>query len=148
MMYRYIEVRQVEEKLKYLISLMLEHQATDVHFTLQRDVLSIQIRGLHGMQTIADSIFDKAFFQYLKYFSDLELANAKESQSGRFTMDFDQKEFYFRFSIITTFQMQTGVLRILNNHSIQKLEQLTFQKEWISVFKKWSHQRTGLILFC
>lgn len=138
----------MEEKLKYLISLMLEQHATDIHFVLQNDVLTMQMRGLHGMEVLHDIIFDKAFFQYLKYYSDLDLANANEPQSGRFSVVYNEREYHFRFSIISTIQMQTGVLRILNNHMIQKLEQLTCQRKCLPIFQKWMNQRTGLILFC
>lgn len=138
----------MEDKLQYLIFIMLKQHASDVHFLLQNERLQVQIRGLHGMEEVRDMHFDKCLYHYLKYISNLDLANSNEPQSGRFSYVYEGKEYHFRFSIITTLQTQTGVLRILNNHMIQKIEQLTFQKSSIETFYKWIHQRTGLILLC
>lgn len=146
--YKVVEVKRMEEKLIYLIFMMLKQHATDVHFLLQNDVLEVHVRGLQGFQRMQEDIFDQSFYMYLKYISDLDLANANQPQSGRFSRMYEQQEYHFRFSIITTLQLQTGVLRILNNHSIFKLEQLTYQKDCILAFKKWMKFRTGMVLLC
>lgn len=138
----------MEDKLIYLIFLMLKQHATDVHFLLQSDSLEVHIRGMQGFQRIQEDTFDKSFFMYLKYISDLDLANGNQPQSGRFSKTYENQDYHFRFSIISTLQLQTGVLRILNNHSIYKLEQLTFQKQCIQDFKKWMNFRTGMVLLC
>ena len=146
--YRYDEVIWMEERLNYLVYLMLSQRASDVHFVFQHEELRVQMRGMRGMERLRDARIDERLYHYLKYISNLDLANSNEPQSGRFTHIYDGKRYFFRFSVLTTIQTQTGVLRILNNHSIQRLEQLSVQKSSIAVFQKWICYRTGLLLMC
>ncbi len=137
----------MKEKLEYLLYIAQEMRATDIHFVVQKNQVMISMRSFQGIQGIQEDIFDLSFFNYLKYLGNLDLANHMKPQSGQFQYIYQGKQLNFRFSLISTLDMQTGVLRILNNHHLLKIQDLTIQKDCINSFLHWSKFRSGLIIF-
>ena len=134
---------------KILYRLIFESQkvkATDIHFLISDTRHSCEMRGISGFKPFEDDQVD-ALFQYLKYCANLDLGNLTVPQSGTFRMKLKEKEYYFRFSCISSYQSQTGVLRILNNHSPIAISQCSVKKTQNIQFKRWCSLRSGLILF-
>ncbi len=134
---------------KILYRLIFESQkvkATDIHFLISDTRHSCEMRGISGFKPFEDDQVD-ALFQYLKYCANLDLGNLTVPQSGTFRMKLKEKEYYFRFSCISSYQSQTGVLRILNNHSPITISQCSVKKTQNIQFKRWCSLRSGLILF-
>ena len=104
------------------------------------------MRGISGFKSFEDEQIE-ALFQYLKYCANLDLGNLAIPQSGTFQMNFQDKNYYFRFSCISSYQSQTGVLRILNNHPPISIHQCSTKKTQNAQFKRWCSLRSGLILF-
>ena len=114
----------MEELLSSLIHLMLARQASDAHFVLKEGRLHFQLRCLGKMDDQDDGIFDAKLFQYLKYVSHLDLGDLARPQSGNLTRVYHGKKLQFRFSLLCTNEIQTGVLRLLNQHSFKTLEEI------------------------
>lgn len=134
---------------KLLNQLLFESEklkATDIHFMISKDKQSCEIRGMNGFSEFKSEKIE-ALFQYLKYCANLDLGKLSIPQSGTFQLDLQDKNYYFRFSCICSYQTQTGVLRILNNHAPIMLEHCSTKKTQNAQFKKWCSQRSGLILF-
>ena len=134
---------------KILYRLIFESQkvkATDIHFLISDTRHSCEMRGISGFKPFENDQVD-ALFQYLKYCANLDLGNLTVPQSGTFRMKLKEKEYYFRFSCISSYQSQTGVLRILNNHSPITISQCSVKKTQNIQFKRWCSLRSGLILF-
>ena len=130
----------------HLIFEALKVKATDIHFTLMSDKCICEFRGIHGFINYENERLNQ-LFQYLKYCANLDLGNLTKPQSGTFQSVIDSKQYYFRFSCISTIHNETGVLRILNNHPVLELNELSYKKSQNSIFKKWCNIRSGLILF-
>lgn len=136
----------MEQLLFKLILESKKHQATDIHFTINDQESSCELRSIRGFVKFeSDKI--SSLFQYLKYCSDMDLGNHVVPQSGTFQKIYDDEIHYFRFSCISTMKTQTGVLRILNNHPPILLENCSRKKKQNQIFKRWCHLRSGLILF-
>lgn len=136
----------MEKRLLHLIFESQKIQASDIHFTIHGDQCSCEMRGMNGFKKFEDeNLFQ--LFQYLKYCANLDLGNQTKPQSGTFEILIENQRYYFRFSCIHMFQHQTGVLRILNNHPSLSINQLSCKKIQNQQFKKWCHQRSGLIIF-
>ena len=134
---------------KILYRLIFESQkvkATDIHFLISNRRNSCEMRGISGFKSFEDEQIE-ALFQYLKYCANLDLGNLAIPQSGTFQMNFQDKNYYFRFSCISSYQNQTGVLRILNNHPPISIHQCSTKKTQNAQFKRWCSLRSGLILF-
>lgn len=138
----------MKEQLRELIRLALLHYASDIHFILQDHHMVAQMRSLSGMEDLHTALVDEALFHYLKYIANLDLGNSDQAQSGSFSMEIDEQVYYFRFSLIASFSMQTGVLRILNNHKTILLKNLSTDGKQVELFRKWTKQKQGLVLMC
>ncbi|OCN05022.1 competence protein ComG [Erysipelotrichaceae bacterium MTC7] len=136
----------MKKKLKLLLELIESYQATDVHFTLQNKRLYVRIRGIYGIQEVEHKFLDESLFHYLKFTANLDLGNSLLPQSGNFSYVYKQKELQFRFSYLRTMQLQTGVLRILNNHQAFAIEDLTKEEAQVAIFYDWLKRSSGLIL--
>ena len=137
----------MQEKMNQMLHLAMQHEATDIHFVVKSGIVKVSMRGLFGMEDIFCPALDLSLFHYLKYLSNLDLGNQSVPQSGNFQYKYQDELLYFRFSLLTTLQMQTAVLRILNNHEEFSLEQLTNDKKQIASFLNWTKARSGLIVF-
>ena len=141
------EYREVFMK-RLLSQLLFEAQknkATDIHFMINSMYQKCELRGIYGFVEFKDERILQ-LFHYLKYCANLDLGNQSIPQSGTFELDLDEKKTYFRFSCIHLHQSQTGVLRILNNHPILSIDDLSKKKSQNTIFKRWCNLRTGLIL--
>lgn len=136
----------MQDKLLQLIDLAMSRQATDVHFTLHNGRLKAQLRGRNGMEEIHSAILDVGLFHYLKYMADLDLGNADHPQSGSFHLRYGGKTLAFRFSLISAYGMQTGVLRILNNHAAIALRDLSSDPNQYAQFASWTRLRSGMVI--
>lgn len=136
----------MKEQLRQLIHLALLHHASDLHFVCQQHQVSVKLRGPHGMEELHSALVDEALFHYLKYIANLDLGNSDHAQSGSFAMEVDGQSLYFRFSLICSFFMQTGVLRILNNHKQIHLQDLSDDPAQIALFHTWTKQNQGMVL--
>ncbi|MGX8835110.1 ATPase, T2SS/T4P/T4SS family [Amedibacillus sp. YH-ame6] len=136
----------MKEKMEHLLYWILKHDASDVHFIKEASRLKVSFRTVDGMQEIHQNAFDIALFNYLKYISDMDLANSNLPQSGNFTYNYEEKRFYFRFSLLQTIDKETAVLRILNNHGDITLEKLTSIQSQYQSFLSWTKTRSGLVV--
>ncbi|RGC52624.1 ATPase, T2SS/T4P/T4SS family [Absiella sp. AM29-15] len=136
----------MQEKMNQMLRLAQLHHATDIHFVMKKEKLSVSMRGLYGMEEIYSPALDASLFHYLKYLSNLDLGNLSVPQSGNFQYTYEGNLLYFRFSLLTTLHMQTAVLRILNNHSEIELKDLTKDQAQLQSFMNWTKIRSGLIV--
>lgn len=136
----------MRERLMRLIALVLDRQATDVHLVLQNHHVCAKIRGLYGMEELQSALVDEPLFHYLKYIANLDLGNSDHAQSGSFCLELSGKTLYFRFSFISSYPMQTGVLRILNNHRQIHLCDLNLDAQQKLQFRQWTRQKQGMVI--
>ena len=102
----------MQEKMNQMLRLAQLHHATDIHFVMKKEKLSVSMRGLYGMEESIHQL-DASLFHYLKYLSNLDLGNLSVPQSGNFQYTYEGNLLYFRFSLLTTLHMQTAVLRYI-----------------------------------
>lgn len=136
----------MEEKMNQMLRLAQTHHATDIHFVMKKDKLTVSLRGLYGMEQIYSPALDVSLFNYLKYLSNMDLGNLSVPQSGNFQYEYQGTLLYFRFSLLSTIHMQTAVLRILNNHGEIELEDLSSASSQLQSFLSWTKTRSGLIV--
>lgn len=138
----------MNDEMELLITFMLKYDASDAHFVLRKERLDVQLRTAYGMKEIKHMALSAAFFRYLKFIANLDLAAASLPQSGNFTFSYQEKPYYFRFSTISNMDTETGVLRILNNHDEILLEDLSREERQYESFLRWTRMRSGLCILC
>lgn len=137
----------MEEELRSLIHLMLLRKASDAHFTLQGGILHFHLRCLGCMDRQDDGLFDGHLFQYLKYIANLDLGESAKPQSGNFNRIYQGRSLEFRFSLLCTNEVQTGVLRLLDHCHLQSLKDICTDSFQERVFQSLCKGRQGLVLF-
>ena len=136
----------MEQKLVELMRYALKNQISDLHFLLKNDKVTLQMRK-NGLLMNCDEVrCDVRFFRYLQYRSNLELSMTSVPQTGGFELMVDGKVVSVRFSLIQSFQMTTGVLRIMNQNHVLTMEKLFVYPEHLRMMKKAFHKENGLIL--
>ncbi|NBK99677.1 MAG: competence protein ComG, partial [Erysipelotrichia bacterium] len=133
----------MRELFEQLLLLVLKHNASDVHMRLYDEQLQISLRCANGIVDVK-KVFDATLFHYLKFIANLDLGNIGIPQSGNFSYVLKGNEYYFRFAFIQTLDVQSAVLRILNNHQKILLSQLSKEQKQNEIFKKWTKFRGGL----
>ena len=136
----------MEQKLKKLITYALNNQISDIHFLMKNNQISTQIRKNGVLMECSDVACDVRFFRYLQYRSNLELSMTSVPQTGGFEILIENMTISVRFSLIQSFQMTSGVLRIMNTTSTLTMEKLFLYPEHLRMIKKAFHRENGLIL--
>ena len=138
----------MKELLNQLLLYAYDQQASDIHFLLENNKLSIQLRTMDGLESVNQDIWKPNLFEYLKFISGFDLTNPQLPQSGQFSWMHKNQEIFCRFSVIYNQNLQTGVLRMLRTKQDLQIEDLTYDEEAIHFLKQLTHQRHGLILSC
>ncbi|AMC93356.1 hypothetical protein AOC36_05005 [Erysipelothrix larvae] len=124
-----------------------KHGASDIHISLNKNLSTIQFRRhkRYVAQFNSDNIM--TLFEYIKYFSGLELRKYQEPQSAQFTYIVDEVELFVRFAVLETRYQTHGVLRILNQNNITSLEACGFCDHHLRLIRSFFTKRNGLLLF-
>lgn len=141
----------MEERLLEILRIALKYQVSDIHFNLMNDEdqqkLVIEMRVDGEIKQLKPEKNDLKLFRYLMYRADLDLSSAFLPQTGSFEMTVDRKVLSMRFAIVTSYRRSSGVLRILNDHALLHVEELTRDRdvqEWLRLVTK---HHTGLVVF-
>ena len=136
----------MEQKLMELIRYALYNQVSDLHFLMKNDQVTMQMRKNGILMDCDKFTCDVRFFRYLQYRSNLELSMTSVPQTGGFELGVDDKTISLRFSLIQSFQMTSGVLRIMNQTNALTMEKLLLYPEHLKMMKKALKRENGLIL--
>ena len=141
----------MEERLRKILKIALQYGVTDVHFNIKEEIgkemISIEMRVDGQMKRIIPSGVDTRLFRYLCYRANLDVSDTFQPQTGSFSESIDGRNLSLRFAVVSSYQMKSGVLRILNNHRELRIDDLTqdqYVKKWM---KKITETPDGLYIF-
>jgi type IV pilus assembly protein PilB len=130
-------------------------RASDIHIESQADSVKIKFR-IDGILTQVmeplDRLFHSPLITRLKVVSDLDIAERRVPQDGRFRMKFKQKTIDFRVSIMPSIYGENAVIRVLDREMITesigelKLVQLGFSEYLIDSLNYYITQPYGMFL--
>jgi general secretion pathway protein E len=133
----------------------LRSGASDIHFEVQQKGLQIKYRLDGVLQAIKriDSL-DAASqaISRIKVLADLDIAERRIPQDGRFRVVLDQREIDFRVSIMPNMVGEDAVLRVLDRKHLTgqfeslTLDTLSFEPEVKAFIRRASHMPYGLLL--
>lgn len=120
----------MEERLREILGIALEFEVTDIHFSLSekengKEEMAVEMR-VHGeMRQLRPHPDDLKLFRFLMYRSNLDLSTAFQPQTGAFEAQISGKRLSLRFAVVAGYHRSSGVLRILNNHALLSVSDLT-----------------------
>lgn len=138
-----------------IIFTAVQKRASDVHIESREEGVNIKYR-IDGVLSEAMEPIDKKFqspiISRVKVMSDLDIAERRVPQDGRFRLKIKDKTIDFRVSIMPSIYGEDAVIRILDKEMITeaiselKLELLGFSDEVLHKFSRYITQPYGMVL--
>jgi general secretion pathway protein E len=133
----------------------LRFAASDIHFELQHKSLQIKYRldgVLQPIKRVESLGAAHQAISRIKVLADLDIAERRVPQDGRFRVMLDRREIDFRVSIMPNSSGEDAVLRVLDRKHLTgqfealTLDSLSFEAETKSFIRRASHLPYGLLL--
>lgn len=133
----------------------LRKRASDIHIESSQDGVIIKFRIDGILQKAVGPIdlkYQSNIISRIKVMSDLDIAEQRIPQDGRFKLRIGTKAVDFRVSILPTIFGEDAVIRVLDKESIMldlkslSLDLLGFDNELITTFRKKIREPYGMIL--
>jgi type IV pilus assembly protein PilB len=138
-----------------IIFTAVQKRASDVHVESREDGVRVKYR-IDGVLSEAMEPIDKKFqspiISRIKVMSDLDIAERRVPQDGRFRLKIKDKTIDFRVSIMPSIYGEDAVIRILDKEMITeaiselKLDLLGFSDRVLRIFRRYITQPYGMIL--
>ena len=132
-----------------MIMKAIEERASDIHIEPEEQFLRTRLRVdgmLHEISSPPKHL-QSAIISRIKIMADLDIAERRIPQDGRFTVRMSDKQIDVRVSSVPTIYGENVVLRLLDASSaVMSLPDLGFSKEVLSKFDKLIRRPHGIIL--
>jgi len=138
-----------------IIFTAVQKRASDVHIESREEgvIIKYRVDGVLGeaMEPI-DKKFQLPIISRIKVMSDLDIAERRVPQDGRFRLKIKDKTIDFRVSIMPSIFGENAVIRILDKEMITeaiselKLDLLGFSEEVLDKFRKYIVKPYGMVL--
>ena len=133
----------------------LERRASDIHIETRTDEVAIKYRidgVLHYAMPPISKEWDQTIISRIKVMSELDIAERRIPQDGRFRVRYKGRQIDFRVSIMPTVHGEDCVLRVLDKESMsEKFHQLSldvvgFSERDLKVYRRYIHEPYGMVL--
>jgi len=132
----------------------LQKRASDIHIEPNEQAVEVKYRidgVLYAAMDPLDVKFHAPLISRLKVMSDLDIAERRIPQDGRFKMRLDQRKVDFRVSVLPSAFGEAVVIRILEKEGLGvggklSLERLGFNTEDLRRFRRASLEPYGMVL--
>jgi type IV pilus assembly protein PilB len=144
-----VEEPVVIKLVNLIVMKAIKEGASDIHIEPEEETLKIRTRVdgmLHEMSSPPKHL-QSALISRIKIMSDLNIAERRIPQDGRFTTKMEGKQIDVRVSCVPTIYGENVVLRLLDSTSaLLSLEDLGFSKSMLEKYKKLIIRPHGIIL--
>ncbi|HZT76704.1 MAG TPA: GspE/PulE family protein [Vicinamibacterales bacterium] len=133
----------------------IQRRASDIHIETQDDAVYVKYRidGVlqAAMRPIAKQ-FHSSIISRIKVMAELDIAEKRVPQDGRFKMRMPGKTIDFRVSVMPSVHGEDAVIRILDKESISeqftelRLDILGFPEDELRRFRKYIREPYGMVL--
>ena len=133
----------------------IQRRASDIHVETQDDAVCVKYRidgVLQSAMRPIDKQFHSAILSRIKVMSELDIAEKRVPQDGRFKVRMPGKTIDFRVSIMPSVHGEDAVIRILDKESISeqfrdlRLDVLGFPADELRRFRKYIAEPYGMVL--
>ena len=124
-------------------------RATDVHFSPLLGKIPVRARVDGELRDICEldaAIFRKVVAR-LKVLAEIDVAEKRRPQGGRFTMHLDDRPVDFRVSLLPTLHGESAVLRILDRQAgLKSIDDLGFSRREANIFRSLIANPSGIVV--
>lgn len=142
------EEATVMRLLQSLFEDALQMHASDIHIEPmeKRLVIRFRIDGILTQAAEADRKIAPPLIQRLKLMADLDIAEKRLPQDGRFVIRIRQRAVDVRLSTVPAQYGESAVLRLLTHGDKARLEELSMPQAILERFRQLIHRPHGLVL--
>lgn len=144
-----IEEAPIVKLVDYILTNAINKRASDIHLEPQDDRVKIRYRidGVLYDIISAPKELQMAISSRVKILANLDIAERRLPQDGRFTIKYEGREIDLRVSCITTIFGEKIVLRLLEKTAFNfQLEELGLDTNQLEIFKIYMYQPYGMVL--
>jgi type IV pilus assembly protein PilB len=133
----------------------LQRRASDIHIETQDDAVYVKYRidgVLQSAMRPIDKRFHSTIISRVKVMAELDIAEKRVPQDGRFKLRLGGKTIDFRVSVMPSAHGEDAVIRILDKESISeqftelRLDILGFPQDELRRFRKYIREPYGMVL--
>ncbi|MEO6213774.1 MAG: GspE/PulE family protein [Vicinamibacterales bacterium] len=133
----------------------IQRRASDIHIETQDDAVYVKYRVdgvLQPAMRPIDKRFHSTIISRIKVMAELDIAEKRVPQDGRFRLRLPDKTIDFRVSIMPSVHGEDAVIRILDKESISeqfrelRLDILGFPEDELRRFRKYIAEPYGMVL--
>src|SRR6188768_1238701 len=133
----------------------IQRRASDIHIETQNDAVNVKYRidgVLQSAMRPIDKRFHSTIISRIKVMAELDIAERRIPQDGRFKLRLPGKTIDFRVSIMPSVHGEDAVIRILDKESISeqfhelRLDILGFPEVELKRFRKYIAEPYGMVL--
>ncbi len=126
----------------------IQVRASDIHIEPQEKSLQIRFRidGVLSMATEADRKIGPALIQRLKLMAELDIAEKRLPQDGRFVIRLKKRAVDVRMSTLPVQYGESAVLRLLTHGGVTRLADMGMPEAQLARLQALIHRPHGLIL--
>ncbi len=146
---RKAEDAPVVELVKSVITQAIFERATDIHVEPAEQAVTIRFRvdGLLYDAVTPPKGLATGLLTRIKILANMDIAERRKPQDGRFSVRFKGKEVDVRVSTLPCLHGEKAVLRLLDKTSFDlDLTKLGFEEDMIRVFRRAIHQPYGMVI--
>lgn len=138
-----------------MIYTAIQRRASDIHVETQDDAVYVKYRidgVLQSAMRPIDKQYHSSILSRIKVMSELDIAEKRIPQDGRFKVRMSKKTIDFRVSIMPSIHGEDAVIRILDKESISeqfrdlRLDILGFPDAEVRRFRKYISEPYGMVL--
>jgi type IV pilus assembly protein PilB len=132
-----------------LVAQALKMGASDIHIEPYEKTLKVRYRqdGVLKEQPAPPKSLGNSIVSRIKIMSNLDIAERRVPQDGKFQVKFEGRQVDFRVSILPTIHGEKSVLRILDSSSLNiGIDKLGFEPEAEKLFRKALGASYGMLL--
>lgn len=144
-----VEEPPVVRLVNMMVMEAVRENASDIHIEPEEDSLSIRFRvdGVLHEKESPPKHFQSAIISRIKVLANLDIAERRKPQDGRFHMNMENKQIDIRVSCVPIIHGENVVMRLLDSGSvILGLDQLGFPADTLERYKKLLKHPHGIIL--
>jgi len=132
-----------------IIMKAIKERASDIHIEPEEDTLNTRFRidGMLHEETSVPRHLQSAIISRIKIMANLDIAERRKPQDGRFTIKMEGRDIDVRVSCVPTIYGENIVLRLLDvSNALLGLNQLGFSKEVLEKYQRLILRPHGIIL--
>ena len=137
---------EFEHRLKQVLLDALNHQASDIHLTIEPHQRRIEYRIFNQLKQITHIKVSKDFCEYVKYRSNLDLFTLLKPQTSRIQITLNRKIYYLRVAYVRNLKFENIVLRIMNPPVYLEFSTLFTDRTLVDRIREKLNLTSGLIL--